>query len=274
MTKLKIDKTLAAYLGPASKFADAELERQLIAEGGPREPVYVWNGTIIDGHRRYLVCEKHKLPYKIVEVDLPDRDAVREWMDRHQFCRRNVSQNEEYRHIARLVAGKAAETGSKSEAVKAVAEEIGKTERQVWRDVVADEQYTEDVEALDPVVKQAIEDSGERLSKNALHSLATLEPEHQKRVAAEVELGEFSSFREAILGKKEGKKHAEKKPQSGKSDVRDQIGIWQDAVRRWMSGSPSIDRYRELHPGPLGDRVIDAAKELYEALGAWKKGIK
>jgi hypothetical protein len=208
MTKLKIDKTLAAYLGPASKFADAELERQLIAEGGPREPVYVWNGTIIDGHRRYLVCEKHKLPYKIVEVDLPDRDAVREWMDRHQFCRRNVSQNEEYRHIARLVAGKAAETGSKSEAVKAVAEEIGKTERQVWRDVVADEQYTEDVEALDPVVKQAIEDSGERLSKNALHSLATLEPEHQKRVAAEVELGEFSSFREAILGEKQGKKRA------------------------------------------------------------------
>ncbi len=60
---------------------------------------------------------------------------------------------------------------------------------------------------------------------------------------------------------------------TGVESAKHQIGIWQDTVRRWMSGVPSIDRYRELYPGPLGDRVIDAAKELYEALGAWKRGI-
>jgi hypothetical protein len=56
-----------------------------------------------------------------------------------------------------------------------------------------------------------------------------------------------------------------------KAAARDQIGIWQEAVRKWLT---SIDSCRELFPGPLGDRTIDAAKELFEALTAWKKGLK
>jgi hypothetical protein len=55
------------------------------------------------------------------------------------------------------------------------------------------------------------------------------------------------------------------------SQARDQIGIWQEAVRKWLT---AIDSYRELFPGPVGDRTIDAAKELFEALTAWKKGLK
>lgn len=50
---------------------------------------------------------------------------------------------------------------------------------------------------------------------------------------------------------------------------------WSDAVGRWMNGNPAgIDVYREQFPGPLGDRVIDAAKELFNAMVAWKKGLK
>jgi len=50
---------------------------------------------------------------------------------------------------------------------------------------------------------------------------------------------------------------------------------WSDAVGRWMNGNPAgIDAYREEFPGPLGDRVIDAAKELYNSFVAWKKGLK
>lgn len=50
---------------------------------------------------------------------------------------------------------------------------------------------------------------------------------------------------------------------------------WSDTVGRWMAGRPAgIDAYREQFPGPLGDKVIDAAKVLYNAMVAWKKGIK
>ena len=50
---------------------------------------------------------------------------------------------------------------------------------------------------------------------------------------------------------------------------------WIDAIGRWMNGNPAgIDVYREKFPGPLGDKVIESAKELLNALDAWKKGLK
>lgn len=53
-----------------------------------------------------------------------------------------------------------------------------------------------------------------------------------------------------------------------------QVKVWADTVGRWMSGHPSIDEYRDKFPGKAGDRVIEAAKELWTALDAWKKGLK
>lgn len=53
------------------------------------------------------------------------------------------------------------------------------------------------------------------------------------------------------------------------------LKTWADAVGRWMNGNPAgIDVYREKFPGKPGDRVIDAAKELYNAIEAWKRGLK
>lgn len=52
------------------------------------------------------------------------------------------------------------------------------------------------------------------------------------------------------------------------------IKTWADAVGRWMSCHPSIDSYRNKFPGMAGDRVIEAAKELWTALDAWKKVLK
>lgn len=53
-----------------------------------------------------------------------------------------------------------------------------------------------------------------------------------------------------------------------------QVKIWADTIARWLGSSPSIDEYRGEWPGPKGDRVLKAAKELYEALKDWPKAIK
>ena len=58
-------------------------------------------------------------------------------------------------------------------------------------------------------------------------------------------------------------------------DAKQVLKTWADAVGRWMNGNPAgIDVYREKFPGPKGDRVIAAAKEFWNAIDAWKKGIK
>lgn len=49
---------------------------------------------------------------------------------------------------------------------------------------------------------------------------------------------------------------------------------WSETVRHMMSDRIGIDSFREAFPGPAGDRVIDAAKKLFESLDAWRKGIK
>lgn len=62
--------------------------------------------------------------------------------------------------------------------------------------------------------------------------------------------------------------------QSAAWHAQQQIKIWADTIGRWMSGHPSIDEYRDKFPGRCGDRVINATKELWEALEAWKKVVK
>jgi len=58
-------------------------------------------------------------------------------------------------------------------------------------------------------------------------------------------------------------------------EVQQVLKGWADTVGRWMNGNPAgIDVYRERFPGKRGDRVIEAAKELFNSLDAWKKGLK
>ena len=97
--------------------------------------------------------------------------------------------------------------------------------------------------------------------------------------------GSVNSFKKLLAGPKkpeedngEATEPIEVEVGSRKSIVwqaKEVIKTWSDAVGRWMSGSPAgIDAYREQFPGKAGDRVIDAAKEFYNALEAWKKGLK
>ncbi len=74
----------------------------------------------------------------------------------------------------------------------------------------------------------------------------------------------------------------EKKPTAAEEGKEDAVWLaqqtmktWVDAIGRWMSGRPAgICEYQDQFPGPRGDRVFKAAKELLNALDAWKKGLK
>lgn len=67
-----------------------QLEENIL-QYGCRDPLVTWNGTLIDGHNRYSICQEHGLDYKIVEIDLPDREAALDWIDANQLGRRNLT---------------------------------------------------------------------------------------------------------------------------------------------------------------------------------------
>lgn len=68
----------------------SSLETSLKHEGC-RDPLVVWNNTIIDGHHRYAICTKHGISFDVVEKsELETELDVKLWMINNQFSRRNL----------------------------------------------------------------------------------------------------------------------------------------------------------------------------------------
>ena len=89
--KLNINDKFKKLIPPLSKDEYVQLEEN-ITRNGCREPICVWNNTIIDGHNRYEICQKNNIPFYIQEItDITfDEDAI-VWICSNQLGRRNIS---------------------------------------------------------------------------------------------------------------------------------------------------------------------------------------
>lgn len=85
-----IDSEFQSLIPPLSEDEYRLLEKSILAEG-VREPLITWNGTIIDGHNRYAICDEHGIKFKTVEREFASRDAAKIWIIENQFGRRNLS---------------------------------------------------------------------------------------------------------------------------------------------------------------------------------------
>lgn len=87
---IAIDSEFQSLIPPLSDSERQRLEKSILAEG-VREPIVTWNGTIIDGHNRYHICEEHGIGFKTAEREFASRDAAKIWIIENQFGRRNLS---------------------------------------------------------------------------------------------------------------------------------------------------------------------------------------
>lgn len=97
---MKLDEEFKALLPTLSEH-EYDLLKESILEQGIINPIIIWDeeNTIIDGHNRYSVYTKNleelkskgldKLP--IERLSFPNREAVKEWIIKHQLGRRNLS---------------------------------------------------------------------------------------------------------------------------------------------------------------------------------------
>ena len=77
---------------PLSPDEFSKLEENILSDGEVREPLVVWDGTIIDGHHRWKIIQKHpKIPYTVKQMSFPDKYAAIVWMCKNQIGRRNIS---------------------------------------------------------------------------------------------------------------------------------------------------------------------------------------
>jgi hypothetical protein len=86
---IEINQEFKALIPPLSIEEYSQLEKNIIADGC-REPLVVFNNTLVDGHNRYEICTRHDLPFSILEKDFTDSSHAKEWMILNQFGRRNL----------------------------------------------------------------------------------------------------------------------------------------------------------------------------------------
>lgn len=90
-----IDPEFKDVIPPLAAEEFAALEKS-IADHGCRDPLVVWKDgdgvtRLLDGHNRFAICNRLGKRFKIVSVDLPDRNAALCWIIDNQAGRRNIS---------------------------------------------------------------------------------------------------------------------------------------------------------------------------------------
>ena len=80
-------KRLLPELSPAEL---TQLEANILGEGC-RDPIVIWNNTIVDGHHRYEICRKHGLGFQVIQKNFSCREEAMRWICLNQMGRRNVS---------------------------------------------------------------------------------------------------------------------------------------------------------------------------------------
>src|ERR1017187_4064584 len=48
---------------------------------GCRDALVVWRGLLLDGHNRLAICNRHGIPYDTTEIELPDRESAKLWIE-------------------------------------------------------------------------------------------------------------------------------------------------------------------------------------------------
>ena len=87
---ITIHEALRAYIDPLTEHEYEALERSLLSEGC-RDALVCWGDVLIDGHNRYAICQKHQIPFKVVQNDhFSTIEDVQLWMIDNHLARRSV----------------------------------------------------------------------------------------------------------------------------------------------------------------------------------------
>lgn len=88
---ITVSPELKAYIDPLTPDEHDALERSLLAEGC-RDALVLWGETLVDGHNRYGICQKHGLPFQTVQnTRFQSMEDVHLWMIDQHLGRRSVS---------------------------------------------------------------------------------------------------------------------------------------------------------------------------------------
>ena len=92
MINLKIDPEFQSQIPPLTDDEFKQLEENILKEGKLISPLIVWNNTLVDGHNRYAILQKHpEIYFSTMPLRFENREEAVAWICRNQLGRRNLT---------------------------------------------------------------------------------------------------------------------------------------------------------------------------------------
>ncbi len=232
MRQLTIDPEFRDKIPPLSSDEFAKLEENILADGEVREPLVVWHNTIIDGHHRWAIIQKHSLTnYKVKQMDFPDKWAAIVWMCRNQLGRRNITDEQKTALIGeaykaqKLTQGNHAQRGTNGKYLSAQNGHLGEKTAEivaknfgVGRETVKRAEHFIDglgeAEKVSPGIREAILSGEVNVPKTVIAEIRNMPEEHRPAVVDAIKQGKISDAKKIIQASKPvPKKEPEPEPE-------------------------------------------------------------
>ena len=92
MINLKIDPEFQSQIPPLTDDEYYQLEENILKEGMLISPLIVWGNTLVDGHNRYAILQKHpEIYFSTMPLRFENREEAVAWICRNQLGRRNLT---------------------------------------------------------------------------------------------------------------------------------------------------------------------------------------
>jgi len=90
----KIDPEFKGLVPPLTAEEYEQLEQNILEKGRCYDAIVLWKeeGVMMDGYKRFAICEKHGIQFEVVEISLPSREAAKLWILDNQLSRRNLNE--------------------------------------------------------------------------------------------------------------------------------------------------------------------------------------
>lgn len=199
MEPVRIDDEFAQLCPPLSD-GEVSILRESIGESGLRDPLCLWQGILIDGHNRYRICTELQRPYHCVSIELPDRNAVKEWILRNQLGRRNLGfLQASYLRGKYYEAVKRERDAGCGDGNGLTIDRLGKMFGVCGSTIKHDAWVARSIEMLCPRARAYTLSADVCLKKQHVWDLAALSHPSQEAIIDRIEAGQFNTLGKAIL---------------------------------------------------------------------------
>jgi hypothetical protein len=183
--------------------------------------------TLLDGHNRHDICERHGLDYRTHELSLPDLDAAKLWILRNQRGRRNLTpeqlsynRGQEYNLEKRQGKRTDVTSGKSCQKSQNTATELAQVYKVGEKTIRNDSAYARDVDviaaAVGPEARQSLLARETKVTKRDVRKLAQIAKDNPQTGKHVLEKGDGGE--DAGAGESGG---AEGAPGAGPAD-----GVW------------------------------------------------